>query len=239
MTMFGLIWGTMTVVLLLSFGSGVGTSMKKNMHGMGDGIAILWPGTTTKVWQGYNRGRELALRPDDVELLRREIGEFSAISGEFIYYDRPLRVGAKIAKPAVTGVMPEYGPMRNCIARAGGRWINDLDMQKKRRVVFLGYKVRDFIFGENVDAVGKYVYIGETPFRVIGILKQKTQPSSYAVRDQDRVFIPLTTFQSLYGWRYLSNIVYQIENPTRNEIVRDNIYDVLAKRFKFGARIVG
>ncbi len=39
MTMFGLIWGTMTVVLLLSFGSGVGTSMKKNMHGMGDGIA--------------------------------------------------------------------------------------------------------------------------------------------------------------------------------------------------------
>ncbi len=73
MTMFGLIWGTMTVVLLLSFGSGVGTSMKKNMHGMGEGIAILWPGTTTKAWQGYNRGRNLRFRVEDVELLRRAL----------------------------------------------------------------------------------------------------------------------------------------------------------------------
>ena len=233
MTMFGLIWGTMTVVLLLSFGSGVGTSMKKNMHGMGEGIAILWPGTTTKAWQGYNRGRNLRFRVEDVQLLRREIKDIDAISGEFIYYDRPVRVGVKIAKPPVTGVMPEYGPMRNCIARPGGRWISDLDMKKKRRVVFLGYAIRDLLFGENADAVGKIVYIGETPFRVIGILKEKTQPSSYSYRDQDRVFIPMSTFQSLYGWRYLNNMVYRIGNPTRNEAVKDAIYNVLAKRFKF------
>ena len=216
MTMFGLIWGTMTVVLLLSFGSGVGTSMSKNMHGMGEGIAILWPGTTTKAWQGYNRGRNLRFRPDDVELLRREIPEISDISGEFIYYERPARVGDQLAKPPVTGVMPEYGPMRNCIAQAGGRWINDLDMEQKRRVVFIGYTIRDLLFGENADAVGKYITIGETPFRVIGVLKEKTQPSSYSYRDQDRVFIPMSTFQSLYGWRYLNNMVYRISNPTQN-----------------------
>jgi len=233
MTMFGLIWGTMTVVLLLSFGSGVGISMSKNMHGMGEGIAILWPGTTTKAWQGYNRGRTLRFRPDDIELLRREIPEISAISGEFIFYERPTRVDDKITKPPVTGVMPEYGPMRNCIALAGGRWINDLDMEQKRRVVFLGYTIRDLLFGENADAVGKFVTIGETPFRVVGILKKKTQPSSYSYRDQDRIFIPMSTFQSLYGWRYLNNMVYRISNPTQNEAVKDKIYDVFAKRFKF------
>jgi putative ABC transport system permease protein len=233
MTMFGLVWGTMTVVLLLSFGSGAGTSMKKNMHGMGDGIAILWPGTTTKAWQGYNRGRDLRFRVDDVELLRREVGEFSAISGEFIYYEQPARVGETVTKVPVTGVLPEYGPMRNCIAQAGGRWLNDNDVKNKRRVVFIGNKIRDLLFGEGADAIGEYIYIGSMPFRVIGILKEKTQPSSYSYRDSDRVFIPQTTFQSLYGWRYLSNIVYQIENPTRNKIVEDKIYDVLAKRFKF------
>jgi putative ABC transport system permease protein len=233
MTMFGLIWGTMTVVLLLSFGTGVEKSMKKNMHGLGDGIAILWPGTTTKPWQGYNRGRNIRFRMDDVELLRREIGEFDAISGEYIYYERPVRNADKIAKPPVTGVMPEYGPMRNVIAREGGRWINDLDMQHKRRVVFLGYSIRDLLFGENYNAVGEIVYIGQTPFRVIGILEKKTQPSSYSYRDQDRVFIPSTTFESLYGWRYLSNMVYKIKNPTRNEIIRDKIYEVFGKRFYF------
>ncbi|RPI03553.1 MAG: FtsX-like permease family protein [Calditrichaeota bacterium] len=233
MTLFGLIWGTMTVVLLLSFGNGVEKAMKKNMHGMGDGIAILWPGTTTKAWQGYNRGRNLRFRVDDVELLRREINEFEAISGEYIYYDRPTRYADHIAKAPVTGVMPEYGPMRNIIAREGGRWLNDLDMENKRRVVFLGFGIRNLLFGENGDAVGKYVYIGETPFQVIGVLEKKTQPSSYAYRDEDRVFIPLTTFESLYGWRYLSNVVYKIQDPTHNKVIENRIYEVLGKRFKF------
>ena len=233
MTLFGLIWGTMTVVLLLSFGAGVEKSMKKNMHGMGERIAIVWPGTTTKAWQGYNHGRQLRFRMDDIELLRREVGEFSAISGEYIYYERTLRNGDRIAKPPVTGVLPEYAFMRNIIESQGGRWINDLDMQHKRRVVFLGNSIRDLLFGENADAVGKTVFIGDTPFTVIGILQKKNQPSSYSYRDQDRVFIPSTTFESLYGWRYLSNFVYQIKNPTRNEIVKDKIYQVFAKRFVF------
>ncbi|MDZ7371655.1 MAG: ABC transporter permease, partial [candidate division KSB1 bacterium] len=233
MTLFGLVWGTMTVVLLLSFGTGVEKSMKKNMHGMGERIAIVWPGTTTKAWQGYNYGRRIRFTMADIELLRREIGEFSAISGEYIYYERPVRNGDRIAKPPVTGVMPEYGLMRNIIECEGGRWINDMDMAEKRRVVFLGNAIRDLLFGENADAVGKTVFIGETPFMVIGVLKKKTQPSSYSYRDQDRVFIPSTTFESLYGWRYLSNFVYQIQDPTRNEIVRDKIYQVLGRRYIF------
>ncbi len=233
MTLFGLVWGTMTVVLLLSFGVGVEKSMKKNMHGMGEGIAILWPGTTTKAWQGYNQGRRIRLRMEDVELLRREVGEFSAISGEYIYYERPVRRGTQIAKPPVTGVMPEYGPMRNIIESEGGRWINELDMLYRRRVVFLGDKIRDLLFGENGEAVGETVYIGDTPFRVIGVLKKKTQNSSYSYRDQDRVFIPSTTFESLYGWRYVSDVVYKVKDPTRNTAVRDKIYQVLGKRFVF------
>ncbi|MDZ7315209.1 MAG: ABC transporter permease [candidate division KSB1 bacterium] len=233
MTLFGLVWGTMTVVLLLSFGTGVEKSMKKNMHGMGERIAIVWPGTTTKAWQGYNYGRRIRFTMADIELLRREIGEFSAISGEYIYYERPIRNGDRIAKPPVTGVMPEYGLMRNIIECDGGRWINEMDMAEKRRVVFLGNAIRDLLFGENADAVGKTVFIGETPFTVIGVLKKKTQPSSYSYRDQDRVFIPSTTFESLYGWRYLSNFVYQIQDPTRNEIVRDKIYQVLGRRYVF------
>ena len=53
MTMFGIIWGTMTVILLLSFGVGVRRSMSKNMHGLGEGIAIMWPGRTSIPFEGY------------------------------------------------------------------------------------------------------------------------------------------------------------------------------------------
>ncbi|MDZ7721600.1 MAG: ABC transporter permease [candidate division KSB1 bacterium] len=221
MTMFGLIWGTLTVVFLLSFGVGVEKSMKKNMHGMGEGIAILWPGTTTKVFKGYNRGRSIRFRPDDVEYLRTQVRAFKAISPEYINYNTPVRVGETVNKTAITGITPEYGPMRNVIAQKGGRWLNQPDLDERRRVAFIGYELRDLLFGKGADAVNKQIYIYDTPFLVIGVLKEKTQPSSYGVRDHSRVFIPITTHESLLGRRYLNDIVYQVKDPTRSKQVQD------------------
>ena len=233
MTMFGIIWGTMTIILLLAFGVGVEKSMKKNMHGMGEGIAILWPGTTSKVWKGYNKERSIRLMPEDAELLRSEVGEFKAISPEFTRYGVSMRVGDKINNTSVSGIIPEYGNMRNVLPQPGGRWLNEMDMQEKRRVCFMGYKLRDLLYGENADVVGKYVYVEKIPFRIIGILQEKTQPSSYGTRDQDKIFIPLTTFSSIWGSRYINNLVYQVKDPTRNKIAEDAIYQTLAKKYKF------
>ena len=66
MTMFGIIWGTMTVIILLAFGVGVQKQMSKNMHGIGEGIAIVWPGSTSIPFEGY--GRDRRIRP--VQLAR-------------------------------------------------------------------------------------------------------------------------------------------------------------------------
>ncbi len=233
MTMFGIIWGTMTIVLLLAFGVGVEKSMKKNMHGMGESIAIMWPGRTSMVFQGYNKERRIRLRAEDVELMRNEVGEFSAISPEFIKYGVPVRHGDKINQATIAGMLPEYGPMRNVLPRPGGRWLNDMDLKEKRRVCFIGYKLRDLLYGENASVIGKYLMVGDIPFRIIGVLQEKTQPSSYSSRDHDRVFMPMTTFQSIYGYTYVSNVVYQVADPRRNKIAEEKIYKVLGKKLKF------
>ena len=70
MTMFGIIWGTMTVILLLSFGVGVRKMLSKSMHGIGEGIAICWPGATSIPYEGYGRDRRIRLTDDDVEYIR-------------------------------------------------------------------------------------------------------------------------------------------------------------------------
>jgi putative ABC transport system permease protein len=233
MTMFGIIWGTMTVILLLAFGVGVGKQMKKNMHGMGEGIAIVWPGRTSIPFEGYGRDRSIRLNEDDVELIRSEVKDIQRISPEYSKWGSVIRVGDQINRPNITGIIPEYGYMRNIWPENGGRWLNEPDHQYKRRVVFLGNRLRDFLFGEKADVIGKYVYIDETPFMVIGVMIAKTQNSSYSQRDQDRAFIPLTTFKSVFGHRYISNFVYQIGNPRINESVRKQVYTVLGKKFKF------
>jgi putative ABC transport system permease protein len=233
MTMFGIVWGTMTVILLLAFGVGVKRSMSKNMHGMGEGIAIMWPGRTSIPFEGYGRDRPIRFKEEDVELLRHEIKEIESISPEYARYGVPIRVKDKVQQTCVAGMIPEYGSMRNVIADVGGRWLNELDIKDRRRVAFIGNKLRDFLFGENSDAVGKYVYVGDSPFLVIGVLIKKTQPSSYSTRDQDRVFIPASTFSSFYGNIYLENIIYKPHDPRKAQYVRDEIYRVFGKKFRF------
>jgi len=233
MTMFGLIWGTMTIALLLSVGEGTGRALKKAMHGMGESIAIMWPGRTSIPFEGYGRGRNLRFRVDDVELLREQIGEYSAISGEFIKYNVPARYKKNMNRVAVSGILPEYGDMRNIIPQPGGRWLNKLDLHDRKRVTFIGNKVAELLFGTDADVIGKYIYVEQTPFLVIGVLKEKIQNSSYSSRDSDRIFIPQTTFQAMYGWRYLNNVVYQLKDPQKAEAVKKQTYQVLGKKYKF------
>ncbi len=233
MTMFGIIWGTLTVILLLAFGVGVRKQMSKNMHGIGEGIAIVWPGRTSMPHEGYGRGRPIRLNDNDIELLRNEIPLIRRISPEFSRWGTAIRVKDKINRPNVTGIIPEYGPMRNIWPESGGRWLNELDNRNKRRVVFLGNRLRDFLFGEGAIVIGKYAYINEIPFLVIGVMKEKTQNSSYNQRDRDRAFIPAETFKSVFGHRYVSNFVYQVSHPKVSEAVEEQVYTVLSKKFKF------
>ncbi len=233
MTMFGIIWGTMTVILLLAFGVGVKRSMSKNMHGLGEGIAIMWPGRTSIPFEGYGRERPIRFREEDVELLRSEVQEIAFLSPEYSRWGTPVRVGVQMNMPNISGIIPEYGPMRNVWPQPGGRWINDLDIELRRRVVFLGNILKDFLFGEETDAIGQYVFIGDTPFLVVGVLKEKTQNSSYNSRDQDRAFIPASTFASIFGHRYIDNMIYKYRDPHQRELTERQIYEVLGKRFKF------
>jgi len=233
MTLFGIIWGTLTVILLLAFGVGVEKQMKKNMHGIGEGIAIVWPGRTSIPFEGYGRDRRIRLNEDDIELLRSEVRDIERISPEFSKWGSAIRVADKINRPNITGIIPEYGPMRNIWPEHGGRWINELDNQHKRRVAFLGNRLRDFLFGDKAEVIGRYVYIDEIPFLVVGVMQEKTQNSSYSQRDRDRVFIPMTTFKSVFGYRYLSNFVYQIADPRISQSIQKQVYTVLGRKFKF------
>jgi putative ABC transport system permease protein len=122
--------------------------------------------------------------------------------------------------------------MRNIIPEAGGRFINDPDMAQRRRVVVLGDDVKNQLFGES-GAVGRVIMIGEVPFTVVGVMQHKTQNSSYNRRDKDRVFIPASTFSSIYGVRYVNNIIYRPHDPTKSEEVNEQVRQVLAKRYTF------
>ncbi len=232
LTVLGITWGTVAVVVLLAFSVGLERQTIKRFHGLGDRIVILFGGRTTMAHAGFREGRSIRLREADAEVLARRIPDITMISPEYSTRAAPVRYSRNGVNPNITGIYPVYGEMRNIIPLPGGRFINERDQRERRRVVFLGDEVARVLFGD-ADPVGEQVRIGASPFTVIGVLQPKIQNSSYNSRDEDRVFIPAGTHAALFGSRFVSNFVYRTADASRTEAVEARVYEVLGAKYRF------
>jgi len=234
LTILGIAWGTVAVVVLLAFGTGLETHVIKRFHGLGDRIVILFGGETTKPFAGFGNGRDIRLREEDATMLAAQIPEIVLISPEYSWRGSPVRHGRSITNPNVTGVWPSYTYLRNVIPDVGGRFINQDDIDQRRRVAVLGDALRDLLFeNEPGNVVGRQVMIGETPFTVIGVMRPKQQSSSYNSRDRDRVFIPSSTHAAMFGQRYVSNIIYRTTGGAATQRAERGVYETLGRKYRF------
>jgi putative ABC transport system permease protein len=232
LTVTAIAWGTIAIILLLSFGEGLKRSMLESRRGLGDRLVILWMGQTELPFAGLPAGRPIRLVADDVDLILRAVPEIGAASGEMHNWNVQLVVGQKALNKRVVGVHPSYSELRNCIPRAGGRYINDLDIAHKRRVAFVGDELAKDLYGE-VDPIGQTLLIRDVPFTVIGVLQKKKQMGMYGGPDSDRVTIPLSTFEMMFGRRYLSNLIYQPVSEQVAPAAREHFMQVLGAKYRF------
>ena len=232
LTLFGIVWGTAAVTLLLAFGRGLHAQVLKSQKGLGDNIVIAWPSRTSKVWQGLPKGREINVTEDDLAMLRREVPDLKAISGEFQNNRVKMKAGRKVLVPQTHGISPEFGLIRNMIPEAGGRYVNDIDADDKRRVVFLGNKLATDLFGKE-NPVGKFVHLDGIPFLIVGVMEKKDQDSSYSGRDADKAVIPASTFQTMYNKRYVDDFVFQPTSADAVGKVKDGVVATLAHKYRF------
>jgi putative ABC transport system permease protein len=232
LTLFGIIWGTTAVILLLAFGKGLHAQNQKAMHGLGEGIVILWGGRTSKPFEGFGKGRAIPLREEDALLLKSEIKELGGVSPEYSRWSTHMKYKDNAVSQNMVGIYPVFGKMRNIFSEMGGRFINKIDLENKKRVVFIGDQLKEDLFGPQ-EAIGKYIIIDNVPFLVVGVMKKKSQDSSYSGRDENKAFIPATTFAAMYGYRYVNDIIFKPKDPRQVELVKDEVYKVLGKKYKF------
>lgn len=231
LTIFGIMWGTATLILLLAFGMGFRDQTVLNMRGMGDQIAIMFPGQTTVAHEGYGIGRPIRFRESDAWTMRDQISDIDVVTPEYMQSIQ-ISYGEKRRNSSVGGVYPVYQSLRNMFEQAGGRWLNENDVDERRRVIFIGNRLAENLFGEE-DPVGKQVQVRDVPFTVIGVLHEKIQNSSYSQQDRDRAFIPATTYSTMMGTDFVNNILYTPVNPDLAESIRDQVYEVLGRKHRF------
>jgi putative ABC transport system permease protein len=75
--------------------------------------------------------------------------------------------------------------------------------------------------------------IDNVPFLVIGVMAKKLQDSSYSGRDQDKAFMPESTFRGLFSERYLEQFIFKAQDPAETPEISRRVYEVLARRHDF------
>jgi len=230
LSMLGISWGIVSVVMLLAYGQGFDDALKRGFAGaFGDGVSILFPGQTSMQAGGERAGRALRLRLADAEAVA-DLPLVKAWSPEFMR-DLPVVYGEKLASYRARAVSPDYGVMRSQPA-AAGRFIDAEDVRLQRRVVFLGSEVALKLFGAT-PAVGETVRLMGLPFEVVGVQKEKVQLSNYGRPDKESVFIPYTTAGQLWNTEYLSDLVYQAVDPTLDTKTATQVRELLSRRLRF------
>ncbi len=231
LTTIAITWGTLAVILLMSFGSGLSYRMRESFLNAGNYIIRIYGGQTSKKFQGLPVGRRILLKEEDAEVLLKSIAMIEAVNPGIGRHVR-LRYGDKIASTYMEGVYPPFEFLRRMYHAEGGRFLNDKDMVERRRVVFLGEVIAGELFGSQ-DPIGNMIKIDDIPFKVVGIMPKKMQTAMNYGPDDRRAIIPFTTFKSIYGDRYLNELIVKPSNTKDSQQVIAEIRRIMGKKYQF------
>jgi putative ABC transport system permease protein len=231
-TMLGISWGIVSVVMLLAYGDGFHNAIEAGFRGaFSTGVAVIWPGQTSMQVGGERAGRRVRIKLEDAQAVAA-LPLIRSASPEYVRR-LPVSFGDRVVTQAIRGVNTDYGDMRNERAAAGeGRFLNNLDLEERRRVAFLGREVQRKLFG-NQPAVGETIRIAGHPFEVIGVMEDKVQMSTYFAPDRYCVFIPYTTAGELIDIQFLDTLVFQTVNPLEQEKAIKQVREELGRRLGF------
>ena len=232
LTVAAIAWGTVAIVMLLSFGEGLKNQLMKGRRGMGENIAVWWPDETSKVWQGLPEGRPIRPRMDDITYLRGRMTAAAGVIGEITSWSSSLTYEQTTITGRVTGANWEFGELRHHFPQAGGRFFNANDEREKRRVIFLGNELAEDIFGD-VDPVGRTMFVDRVPYLVIGVMQPKLQMGTYKGPDEGGSVIPITTFAAQFGRQRLTNIVFEARSAEDMPLARNQFNQALAAKYRF------
>jgi putative ABC transport system permease protein len=231
LTMLGIVWGIATVTLLIAYGSSFRTILVGGFDAFGKSVVICWPQQTSEQPGGQRAGKKVQFEQADVDMVKETVPLVRHICLETVH--RPgIGYGDRmVGTAAVRGVCPEYGEMRNEIP-SDGRWINASDELERRRVAFLGGRIREQLFSGR-QAVGETVLIGGVRFTVIGVMARKIQLSNYFSSDDESVWIPYSAASDLWNTRYAAVMVFTPIAPQFEKKAMAQVLAAVATRQQF------
>jgi putative ABC transport system permease protein len=231
LTMLGIVWGIATVTLLIAYGNSFRNILVSGFDAFGKSVVICWAQQTSEQPGGQRAGKKVVFEEADVAMVKETAPLVKHVCRETV--NRPgIGYGDRlVGTAAVRGVCPEYGEMRNEVP-SEGRWINSSDELERRRVCFLGGRIREQLFSGR-PAVGETVLIGGVRFLVVGLMARKIQLSNYFSSDDESVWIPFSAATEMWNTRYAPVLLFEPVAPQFEKKAMAQVLAAVATRQQF------
>ena len=233
LTGFSVAWGIFMLMILLGSGNGLSNGVAANFMNDAVNAMWIWTGETTIPYEGMKTGRSIQFHNDDQEVVQKIPG-VGVSSGRYFMGNTRYTYKKESGEYTTVTCQPELKIVENMIIHEG-RFINQIDIMQKRKVVVIGTDIKTGLFKDSV-AIGEYVNINNVPFKVVGV---SSEPGSTKNRN---AYMPLSTAQMIYsGSNRLHNLALTINAGTLEEsqAVEDQIRNALAKKNKFDPKDEG
>ncbi|MEM1320395.1 MAG: ABC transporter permease [Bacteroidota bacterium] len=221
-------WGIFMLVILLGAGKGLENSALHNFEDDAINTLWIWSNRTSKPHKGLPAGRWVQMRMDDYE----EIDNLEGVnmtsaryfpSGEYFitYKNKSLSFNVQC-------VHPEHEPIEKPRVYLG-RFINDLDIEQRRKICVIGKLVVEEFFKEGQDPLGEYLTIRGVDYKIVGVFTES--------RDSEmrRLYLPVTTIQRIEGTDRVHSFTVEVGDAdlAESQRIEERIRATLATRHNF------
>lgn len=202
LTAFGVFWGIFMLVTMTGAGNGLINGVTAGFRNFATNSGFIWTQSTTEPYKGFKRGRYWNFRNSDLEAIRQNIPEVELLApklqGWNISGGENVIRGLKTGSYTIYGEVPEYNII-DPNEMIYGRFINQKDIDDRRKVCVIGERVYEVMFEKDENPVGQYIRLSGVWFQVIGVAKPINTNISYGSDKRETIYIPLTTMQQTFN----------------------------------------
>jgi putative ABC transport system permease protein len=229
LTGFSVAWGIFMLIILLGSGKGLQNGIESEFRQ--DAVNTIWfgSGTTSKAYKGMQPGRRVNFTNEDYDFVKKSIHGVDQISARYYMWDnRVISYKKEYGVFDIFSVHPDYQDIETATL-VEGRFVNQIDINKRRKVVTIGKPVREALFKHGENPIGEYIKVNNVPFQVVGVFTDKSE------RDETRIYIPISTAQMITGGgnRIHNLTITSNLSAKESEELEKTIRTDMAERHKF------
>ncbi|MGD1944846.1 MAG: ABC transporter permease [Croceivirga sp.] len=232
LTMLGVIFAMMILVLLLGSANGMSNGFDKLFAGTASNSLFVWGQSTSEPYKGFERGRRIRYKIEDADILKNQIPEIEVLAPRIeLGSHRDIVTVYRKGQTSGSAVYGDYPQIDNITKKklVEGRFLNDNDIEYSKKVCVIGEETYKLLFEKGENAIGKDIRINGVFFSVVGIYKPN---KNINIDGENAVFIPFTTFQKAFntgdrmGWMAIA-----VQPDTEVSVVESEIKAILKYKY--------